>query len=331
MKRAVPAIDADRPVVDLDGVEPVAGYIGAEVHGIDLAGPLDDATFAGLRAALLRHRVLFFHDQRLTHADQVALGRRFGPLTRRPGRNHGPSPEGFDPILVVDPDAEDARYGRDFEERYRARWTSYGAGWHSDLTPAVNPPAISVLRAERVTSYGGDTQWTNLMRAYEGLAEPVRRFVDGLHAEHCFFAGCAVTRHEAEDRRLLENDDATGLVSVHPVVRVHPETGERALYVNPASTDRIIGLDPVESRAILDLLFEQMTRSEHTVRHRWSAGDVAIWDNRSTAHLGATDTGRIAESRTLYRVTVLGDRPVGPDGFVSESLKGDPLLAWPVA
>jgi taurine dioxygenase len=306
-------------------VTQVAGHIGAEVDGVDLREPLSQAAVAAIRAALVAHKVLFFRDQRLDHREHLAFAERFGAPTRRPGDQHGCSPEGFPQILTVDPDANDARYGRDFEERYRARWSSYTAGWHTDLTPAVNPPAASVLRAEVVPDVGGDTQWTNLVAAYNGLAEPLKAFVDGLRAEHRFFAGCDLSQHDLEDRKVLDTDRERGLVAVHPVVRVHPETGERALFVNPASTARIVGFTPTESRHILALLFEQATRPEYTVRFQWAPGSVAFWDNRATAHLGATDLGHIDAARTLYRVTLLGDRPTGADGFVSEAVVGEPL------
>lgn len=309
------------------GVAPVAGHIGAEVTGVDLGGELTGETVTELRSALLEHRVLFFRGQHLDHGGLVALGERLGSLTRRPGEQHGPSPEGFPEILVVDAQVEDSRYGRDFEERYRRRWSTYTAGWHSDLTPLVNPPAISILAAERVTSCGGDTQWTNLVAAYEGLSGPVRDLAEGLSVEHCFFAGCTLVRHDPDDAAVLARDDRTGNVAIHPVVAVHPETGERVLYVNPASTSRVAGLTPTESRTVLELLFEQTVRPEYTVRHRWSDGDVVMWDNRATSHLGATDLGRSTERRTMHRVTVWGDRLVGVDGRRSELVKGEPLVA----
>ena len=309
-------------------VNRVAGHIGAEIEGIDLSGPLEAGIVAKLRAALMVHRVLFFRCQTLDHRAHVAFAERFGRLTRRPGDQHGPSPAGFPQILTVDPGVDDARYGRDFDERYRARWSSYTAGWHSDLTPAVNPPAGSVLRAEVVPPFGGDTQWTNLVAAYEGLAEPLKGFVDGLRAEHRFFAGCDLDPHDPEDRAVLDMDRVDGLAAIHPVVRVHPETGEKALFVNPASTARIVGVTPTESRHLLALLFEQAIRPEYTVRFRWKPGDVAFWDNRATAHLGATDVGGLDAPRTLYRVTLHGDRPVGPDGFSSELVTGEPLCEF---
>ncbi len=311
------------------GVRQVAGYFGAEITGADIGGPLGQEAIDWLRAALLEHQVLFLRGQHLDHARHVAFARCWGEITRRPPPHRGVFPEGFPEILTVDPRAEDERFGTDFEEHYRTRWTARDAGWHTDLTPAVNPPAISILRAEAVTASGGDTHWTSLTAAYEGLPEPLRDFADGLRAEHSFFAGCQMLRHDELDREVLKINDEYPLVSVHPVVRVHPETGRRALFVNPASTSRVIGLPSAESRHVLDLLFEQVTRPEYTVRFRWEPGSVAIWDNRVTAHLSAGDFGHTGQRRILHRVTILGDRPMGPDGFVSETVAGEPFYPLP--
>lgn len=307
----------------------VAGHIGAEIGGVDLAADLSDQTIAEIRSAMLTHKVIFFRDQNLNHAQHLAFARRFGDLTRRPAPHTGLHPEGYPEILTIDPELEDDRYGVDFEEKYRQRWLSYRGGWHSDLTPAVNPPAASILRAEIVPDFGGDTQWTSLTAAYQGLSPALRDFVDGLRAEHCFFAGCLMLQHDADDRAVIQKNVDHPLVSVHPVVRVHPETGERALFVNPASTNRIIGFTPAESRYILDLLFDQITRPEYTVRFEWRPGSIAFWDNRSTAHLAAVDLNHMKVSRRMHRVTILGDRPVGPDGFVSEVVAGEPFYPLP--
>lgn len=307
----------------------LAGHIGAEVSGVDLAEELPDDVVAQLREALLTHKVIFFRGQRLDHATHLALAARFGQTTRRPGTKHGVHPPGFPQILTIDPEAEDARYGRDFEEEYRLKWNSFTAGWHSDLTPAVNPPAASILRAEVVPPFGGDTQWTNLVAAYEGLSPALRDLVDELRAEHAFFAGCQLSDSDPRDLMIRELDRADPQVSIHPVVRVHPETGERALFVNPASTTRIVGFSPAESSRLLTLLFAQIIRPEYTVRFTWQPGSVAFWDNRATAHLAATDLAHLPDvHRTMYRVTLLGDRPVGPDGFTSQVVSGTPMTAY---
>ncbi|MGB3444662.1 MAG: TauD/TfdA family dioxygenase [Actinophytocola sp.] len=169
----------------------------------------------------------------------------------------------------------DTRYGKNFEEHYRRKWHSPLAGWHSDLTQAVNPPAISILRAETTPEFGGDTQWTNMVAAYEGLAAPLGAMVDGLRAEHAFFAAVPLLHTDERDREILKIYCEDPQVAVHPVVRVHPETGEKALFVRPGSTTRIVGFSQVESHRILDLLFEHMTRAEYTARFRWTPGSIS--------------------------------------------------------
>lgn len=299
-------------------IKRVAGHIGAEITGVDLAHPLDPTTVEEIRQALLTHKVVFFRGQTLDHSTQIAFARQFGELTHAHPHEDAP-PEEHPQILTIDPRRYEERYGANYRELYRKRQYSYYSGWHTDVTAAVNPPAASILRAETVPDFGGDTQWTNLVAAYEGLSAPLRDFVDGLRAEHRFLAGYQTTD---EDGRLVKRINDNLLVSVHPVVRVHPETGERALFVNPGFTDRIVGLSALESRRVLELLYEQITRPEYTVRFRWQPGSVAFWDNRATAHLAPSDLDHLDVQRTLHRVTLIGDRPVGPDGFVSEIVAG---------
>ncbi|MFC5186742.1 TauD/TfdA dioxygenase family protein [Actinomadura harenae] len=303
----------------------VAGHIGAVITGLDLTRPLPTPSVAELNRALCDHKALFFPGQHLDHHQHTTFARNFGPPTYRPAALHGPHPKGFPHILTVDPDAVDARYGRDFEERYRARWTSPTAGWHTDLTPYPNPPSICILRAATVTSHGGDTCWTNLAAAYQGLSGPLRELADTLTTEHRFFAGCHLSAADPEDRAVLTLNTDTLQIAHHPLVRVHPDTAERVLFVNPASTARILGLTPYESSALLELLYEQMIRPEYIARWRWSPGDVAMWDNRATAHLAATDLAPVDQPRTMYRIAVLGDLPVGVGGSTSQLIAGDPL------
>ncbi|MCZ7413713.1 MULTISPECIES: TauD/TfdA dioxygenase family protein [unclassified Streptomyces] len=309
-------------------VRPAAGRIGAEILGVDLRGELDDATVAGIRQAVLTHRVVFFRDQHIDHARHVAFGRRFGALTRREGKKHGVHPEGHPEILTVDPKADVERYGADFEEHYRRKWVSPLAGWHSDLTQFVNPPDMSILRAEKTPEFGGDTQWTNTVAAYEGLSAPLRALVDGLTAEHAFFNAVTLRHSDERDREILKLFCAEPQVAVHPVVRVHPETGEKGLFVSPGSTTRIRGFSELESRHLLDLLFQHLTSAEYTVRFRWEPDSIAFWDNRSTCHFAPTDFAHLDVDRVMHRVTVLGEPAKGPDGFVSEAVAGQPMRAW---
>jgi taurine dioxygenase len=308
----------ESPAVD---VRPIAGRIGAEIHGVDISVPLDPTTVTAIRDALLRHRVIFFRRQTLDHAGQVQFGRYFGELTYAHPFNDTP-PEAFPEIHTVDARKGIERYG----EKHRQRISEYNAGrfggWHSDVTPAVNPPFASILRADVVPASGGDTTWTSLVSAYEGLSEPLQRLADGLRAEHRY--GLNYT-DAAAGSRIRERIDANSLVAHHPVVRVHPETGEKALYVSPGFTSHILGVTPSESRRLLDLFFEELTKPEHTVRFRWEPGDVAFWDNRTTAHQAPRDIDRLDVPRVLHRVTLLGDVPVGPDGSPSELIEGRPF------
>ena len=300
-------------------VRPIAGAIGADIDGVDLSQSLDDATIADIRQALLRHRVVFFRDQVLDHAQHIAFAARFGELTYAHPFDEEP-PEGYREIYTVDFDRQLQQAGVSAEERKAFR-RSYGqfGGWHSDVTPAVNPPFASILRADVVPAVGGDTTWTNLVAAYEGLSAPLRAFVDGLWAEHRYGVG-----YGAASRGLQQRITANPLVAHHPVVRVHPETGERALLVNPGFTSHILGLSADESRRILNLLFEEIARPEYTVRFRWEPGSVAFWDNRTSAHEAPRDLPD-DEPRRLYRVTLVGDVPVGPDGRESQLIEGVPF------
>ncbi|GAA1388431.1 TauD/TfdA family dioxygenase [Pseudonocardia kongjuensis] len=303
-------------------VTPVAGHIGADVDGVDLAGPLDPTTVELVTEALHRHKVLFFAGQELDHAAQIRFGRTFGELTYAHPHDEAP-PEDHPEIFTVDPERYRQRY--DGNGHQKRKKYSYVAGWHTDVTAAVNPPAVSVLRADVVPEFGGDTTWTNLVAAYQGLSEPVRAFVDGLRAEHRYGGSQAPSAAGSDGYAKRVNDNL--LVSTHPVVRVHPVTGERALFVNPGFTSHIVDVSARESAAILDLLHHEITRPEYTVRYRWRPGGVAVWDNRATAHLAPADLDHLDVRRTLHRVTVIGDRPVGPDGFTSEIVAGRPFTA----
>ncbi|MER6379339.1 TauD/TfdA family dioxygenase [Streptomyces sp. NPDC001250] len=317
-------------VVSKTDVRRIAGKIGAEIRGVDLRA-LDEYgadTMGEIRAALLRHKVIFFPGQHLDHAEQVTFARRFGEVTRLPGSKHGTHPEGFPEILVVDPDVNDARHGLRFEERLHRKSARHDSGWHVDIAAVVNPPAISVLRCEVATECGGDTQWTNLVAAYEGLSRPLRQLADGLRAEHALHAGVRLLFSDEEDLEIIRKRARETLMSLHPVVRVHPETGERALFLPPASVSHLAGLLPWESDGVLDILFAHLSRPEYTVRHHWAPGDVAVWDNRAVAHLQPADLHYTDYRRRMYRVLVLGDRPVGPDGFTSESVRGEPLTSF---
>jgi alpha-ketoglutarate-dependent taurine dioxygenase len=306
-------------------VRPLAARIGAEIHGVDLSRPLASDVVAGIRAALRRWRVVFFRDQDIDHAAQIAFGRQFGELTYAHPHDDHP-PEGFPQIYTVDPRRFESQLSRDQARAFRRRASSVN-GWHTDVTPAVNPPAGSILRAEVVPPYGGDTTFTNLVAAYEGLSEPLQRLADGLRAEHRYRA---LYPGQPGSSPYGDRIERNRLVAHHPVVRVHPETGERALFVNPVFTSHILDVDPPDSRRLLDLFFEHIARPAYTVRFRWAPGSVAFWDNRATAHLGPQDLDDADTERVLHRVTLIGEVPVGPDGRQSELVEGVPFRSAPV-
>jgi alpha-ketoglutarate-dependent sulfate ester dioxygenase len=308
-------------------VRPLAGHIGAEIHGIDISQPLDEAAVEGIRRALDRWRVVFFRNQELDHSSQIAFGRQFGELTYAHPHDELP-PEGYQEIYTVEPGRQRFQYGINPDDRPRPRrqQSSFVAGWHTDVTPAVNPPAGSILRADVIPPYGGDTTFTSMVAAYEGLSEPVQRFVDTLRAEHRYGANPS----GVASRPYRERFEERPLVANHPVVRVHPRTGEKGLFVSPTFTDHILDVSPLESRWILDHLFLHMTRPEYTVRFKWEPGSVAFWDNRATAHLGPQDIEHLRVERVLHRVTLIGDVPVGPDGRESELVAGVPFRSDPL-
>jgi taurine dioxygenase len=292
-------------------IQPVTPVIGAEVHGIDLREPLDPATVAELSDALVQWKVLFFRDQQLTRDQHVAFGQAFGALT--PGHPIQVAADDRDEVLVVDTREAKITLGYGERDPFAPPRRTIN-GWHTDITFVANPAEASILRGEVIPPYGGDTLWTNLVAAYEDLSLPVRNFVDGLQAVHVWHGYDGTTRDG--------HDSSKPPSAVHPVVRVHPVSGEKALFVNPVFTRYIVGLTDRESNAILGVLFEQLERPQFQVRFRWEPHSIAFWDNRATAHLGPVDLATAEFDRRVERVTVVGDIPEGPDGFRSVSLEG---------
>jgi alpha-ketoglutarate-dependent taurine dioxygenase len=297
-------------------VTPLSGWTGALITGVDLSVPLSDVEIRAVRATLHKWKVVFFRDQRLDHAGQIAFGAQFGDVTPGHPYEGDSAPEGFPQIHTVSPAAYDHRYG----PKYRKKQSPNGPGWHADVTPLINPPSHSILRAEAVPPYGGDTQFTNVAAVYQGLSPSVREFVNDLRAEHRFGSTESAERSTEKVGELVRTNP---LATIHPVVRVHPETKERVIYVNPSFTREIVDLSPRESRHILDLLFEEIARPEYSVRFKWEPGSVAFWDNRAALHLAPRDFEHVEGDRVLHRITLVGDIPVGPDGRASESISGE--------
>jgi taurine dioxygenase len=288
-------------------IRPMSGHTGAEILGVDLSTPLDAAVVAEIRAALLRWKVVFFRDQDITQAQHIAFGRLFGDVTPAHPTLPAAFPE-YPEILQLGGGGQFTKDGPTIESR-----------WHTDVTFVPNPPMASILRGIVVPPYGGDTQWTNLVAAYQHLSPEVQQFIDGLHAVH--HNQLPIARGEMTSG-LAKQFASSDIRSVHPVVRVHPETGEKAIFVNPNFTSHIVELSRQEGRHVLAMLYEHLTNPVFTVRFRWQPGSVAFWDNRATAHLVPTDVPKEFE-RTMQRITLAGDIPVGPDGSTSHALSGE--------
>jgi alpha-ketoglutarate-dependent taurine dioxygenase len=295
-------------------VIPLTLHIGAEIRGVDLTRPLPEPQLTEVRNAFLKWKVIFFRNQHLDHAQHVAMARQFGEPTI--GHAVFGHVEGHPEIYSV-------AKNRTANEKYEAMMVTPWFGWHTDVTAAVNPPCASILRGVTIPPYGGDTFWTNLAAAYAGLSETMRGFVDRLRGIHAFEArgdGKAGGRYN-------DSVKSRALKSEHPLVTVHAETGERVLFASPSFLKSIVGLTPRESAKILEILWEHVVRPEYTVRFKWNAGDVAFWDNRSTAHLAPRDIFQSDFDRQLYRITLVGKPLVGVDGRTSTSMEGLPVLS----
>jgi alkyl sulfatase len=294
-------------------VRPLSGHIGAEIHGVDLTRPLDEAVVAEIRATLVEWKVVFFRGQPMTQAQHVAFGRRFGEVT--PAHPTLPAMFPDQPeILLLDSKA----IGNNEQEK-SGQSLSIESRWHTDVTFVPNPPMGSILRGVVIPPYGGDTQWTNLVVAYERLSEPLQRLCDELHAVH--HNHLPLARGELPGA-LKEQFQSKDLRAVHPVVRVHPESGEKALFVNSNFTSHIVELSRREGNHLLAMLYEHIADPSFTCRFRWEPDSVAFWDNRATCHLAPTDVPP-GMPRSMQRITIAGDLPVGPDGSTSYSLSGD--------
>lgn len=308
-------------------VKPAAGRIGAEIEGVDISRPLDAEAIQTIQHALDEWKVVLFRNQNLDHRSHIAFGRQFGELTY--GHPHHEPPADAPEIYTIQHRRFEKQLGGEATRKQRKYAYAGNNGWHSDLTPFINPPAGAILRAEKLPPYGGDTQYTNLVAAYEGLSEPFKRFVDTLRAEHRYGANWS-GMPQPSVAGFAQHAETNALVSHHPIVRVHPRTGEKALFVNPIYTDHIVDMSPIESRLILGYLFDEITRPEYTVRFRWAPGNVLFWDNRATCHIPPRDIDHLDVERRLHRVTLIGEVPVGPDGRESEAIDGPSLGSGPV-
>jgi taurine dioxygenase len=278
-------------------IRPLSDALGAEVLGLDLFRPLPQEEFERIRQAHLDHHVLVFREQRITPAQQVDFSRRFGPLQVHVLRDF--QLEGHPEVLVVSNIRENGK---------PIGLGDAGVFWHSDLSYKDKPSLGSMLHAKELPSEGGDTLFANQHAAYDALPRALKELVDPLFAEHTYVARYEELRARNPWRpRLTPRQLEEVAPVVHPVVRTHPETGRKALFVSEHFTTRIVGLPEDESRAVLDELFVHSVRPEFIYRHRWQPHDMVFWDNRSVVHLAAGTPDHLR--RKLYRTTIEGDRP----------------------
>ena len=279
-------------------VTPIAGALGAEVSGVDLSAPMDDETFGEIRRAYHENLVIFFRDQTLTPPTHLAFARRFGEIHTHP---FATGLDDYPQVLPVVKEAEDAT-------------TNFGGIWHSDLAFQERPPLGAILYAREVPDSGGDTLFANMYRAYDALSDGLKETLDGLVAVHSGARSFGAkdsreSRRQARGSRSMRvrvSDEAAAMVA-HPVVRTHPETGRKALYVSAISTRRFKDWSEAESKPLLEYLYAHAVRPEFTCRFRWRAKSVAFWDNRCAQHYALNDYH--GQRRDMHRVAIQGDRP----------------------
>ncbi len=278
-------------------VRPISGALGAEIEGIDIARDISQQAFAEIHRAFLEHSVLFFRNQNLPPERQIAFAKRFGPVMQDPFMK---APDGLPELMIV------------VKEKHEKQ--NFAEGWHSDNTYLDRPPLGSFLYSVEVPDYGGDTMFASQYRAYEALSPGMKKMLDGMKAVHTArsYAEAIASRQFVENPGMEMRDDAVmenalKIVNEHPVVRTHPETNRKALYVNAAYTIRFKDWTEEESKPVLDYLYAHCVRPEFTCRFRWTPGTLTFWDNRCVQHNPINDYH--GQRRVMHRVTAEGDRP----------------------
>lgn len=274
-------------------IKPISGALGAEIDGISLASELSDATIAEIRQALLDHLVIFFRDQALTLEQQIAFAKRFGPLEEH---DFVEGMEGYPEVIRVVREADETTL-------------NFGGAWHSDVTHQVCPALGSVLYAVEVPPVGGDTLFSNQYLAYDALSSGMQGMLDGLtgiHSARGPFAPDGRSKNNWRNMKVHTSEKAYDEVE-HPVIRTHPETGRKMLYVNRTFTTRFKDMTPEESAPLLEYLLRHASHERFTCRFRWTPGAVAFWDNRAVLHYALGDYS--GHRREMWRVTIAGDRP----------------------
>jgi len=277
-------------------VTPLSSYIGAEVRGLDLEH-LDDAQFDSVNQTFLRHQLLVFRDQQLSPQGQMSFSRRLGELDIHVLRqyNHPDHPE----IFILSNQVKDGK---------PMGIADGGSYWHSDFAFREQPAKATVLNAITIPAEGGNTLFINMYQTYEALNENMKRTLHGLQAVHRYRkksnGGEETTRVQMTGNQLAETPDV-----IHPVVRTHPETGRKALFVHPGMTAEIVGWGEQDGQELLEQLFAHCTQEKFQYSLRWSPGDVVMWDNRCVMHKATTRNLSAQHARTIHRTTIMGDRP----------------------
>jgi taurine dioxygenase len=271
-------------------LQPIAGSLGAIIKGVNLAEPLSDEVYLEIKAALLDNLVIFFRDQKITPEQQISFGRRFGELHVHP---FIPSLKGHDQIIQLKAESGANPYLRNSNS------------WHPDLSYTNDPPLAGILRGVTIPTRGGDTMWVNLYKAYDTLSDSMKSIVSNLTAYHDLTKTYRPEdiRTKAGAERYVATYEKSPPVE-QPLVQIHPETGRKMLYLSQLTTTSIKGLNPNESDAILNMLFDHLDWKELHCRFYWKPNSIAIWDNRCTCHYAVRDYD---EPREMHRVTVVGD------------------------
>jgi taurine dioxygenase len=276
--------------------------LGAELSQVDLREPLAEDAFAAVSSALVEHELIIFRGQDITSEQLMAFGRRFGELSVHPFAPHeGETPE----LIKFRNDETTAPFGTDV--------------WHSDETFRAEPPMATILCAKEVPAVGGDTMYASMTAAYEGLSDKMQHFISGLEAIHDIRPFKALFGHTEQERETLHRYEMRFPPQVHPVVRIHPVSGRKVLFVNPQFTVAIKDMDERESRSLLDLLYEQALIPEYQFRHHWEPHTIAMWDNRSTQHYAVHDY--YPQRRYMERVTIRGGPVDGVAAAPSDSVR----------
>lgn len=294
MNAHAPIAAADAPDYAGLTVTPVSTVLGAEISGLDLRQPLTPEVVAGIRAALLRHKVVFFRDQDISHEDHVRFGRYFGELEGHPVTSHVP---GFPEILHIE-----AADGMKLREEI-VPLVRVANKWHTDVTFRAAPSMGGVLRMRDMPPLGGDTLFADTAAIYRDLPQALKDKLASLTAEHDILQSYGYRVDEAKRQELR----AAYPLMVHPVIRIHPETGDKHLFVNKVFTTRILGLPEDEAKTLLADLLDRVKTPEYQVRFRWTPNAIVFWDNRATQHYAILDYW--PQERIVERVTIAGDAP----------------------